>query len=178
MVILVIGPTASGKTTYVKEYMDQANKVVTYTSRKPRDGELEGIDYYFRTREHIKEKYANGELFDMVEYGGNLYGSSLKEVKEKESQGRAYIVIEPDGAERYIKVFEEEQVAYELVSVTAPEEELLKRLEVRRLADSIKYGQKEATRLYMQRQKQLTIDLIKVNKFFKKHTNYKEVKAW
>lgn len=58
------------------------------TTREPRDGETEGIDYYFHTREEFERMIHNGELIEWAEYVGNFYGTPKKHVEEQLNQGK------------------------------------------------------------------------------------------
>lgn len=71
-------------------------KVVTYTSRLPRDGELNRIDYNFDTRARIEALYRSGVIWEVEEFCGNLYGSP--EIRASED---VCIVLEANGAMRY-----------------------------------------------------------------------------
>ncbi|MEL7635601.1 MULTISPECIES: guanylate kinase [Sporomusa] len=76
----LIGPPASGKTSILKELAQYGiPEMVSHTTRKPRIEEIDGIHYYFVT----KEDFQKTELIERVEYSGNLYGLSKTEVLEK-----------------------------------------------------------------------------------------------
>lgn len=79
--IVITGCTAGGKDTIVakllKEYPD-LKRVITYTSRKPRNGELEGAELHFISREEFLEMVQRGEFLEYVEYADNLYGTTKK----------------------------------------------------------------------------------------------------
>lgn len=77
--VIISAPTASGKSTIVAELIKQlasSVRLVTTTSRPPREGEEDGRDYHFVSREEFIERRGKGEFFEWVEYSGNLYGSS------------------------------------------------------------------------------------------------------
>ena len=79
-VYTLIGPPASGKTSILKELAQFGiPEMVSHTTRKPRAGEVDGVDYYFVA----KEEFPKNELIERVEYSGNLYGLSKAEVLDK-----------------------------------------------------------------------------------------------
>lgn len=73
-VFVVTGPTGSGKTTVSHYLMEryQVPQVITHTTRLPRDGEVDGQDYYFET----PASFATKHYLEHVTYSGNQYGSS------------------------------------------------------------------------------------------------------
>lgn len=76
--IVLTGKTASGKDSVISKLLSRIpdlRKVVTTTSRAPRAGEKDGIDYNFISREDFKQKIEKGDFIEYVEYGGNLYGT-------------------------------------------------------------------------------------------------------
>ena len=83
--IVLTGKTASGKDTIkealLSKYPD-LKKVITTTSRAPRDGEINDVDYHFLTKEEFEQKVKSGEFAEYVEYGGNLYGTYKRELEQ------------------------------------------------------------------------------------------------
>lgn len=76
--IILTGKTASGKDTVISKLLSRLpdfKKVMTTTSRSPRAGEKNGIDYFFISREDFKQKIEKGLFIEYVEYGGNFYGT-------------------------------------------------------------------------------------------------------
>ncbi len=85
MLIVLTGKTASGKDTIKNQLLVKypaLKKVITTTSRTPRDGEKDGIDYHFLPREDFEQKIKSGEFAEFVEYGGNLYGTYKIELQK------------------------------------------------------------------------------------------------
>ncbi len=84
--VIFSAPSGAGKTTIVHEMMKikEFNLAfsVSATSRKPRPGEKDGVDYYFLTVEEFKQKISNGEFLEWVEvYPGQFYGTLKSEVE-------------------------------------------------------------------------------------------------
>ncbi len=85
MLIVLTGKTASGKDTIKNKLLGKypaLKRVITTTSRFPRHGEKDGIDYNFLTREEFLKKVKNDDFAEYVEYGGNLYGTYKTELEQ------------------------------------------------------------------------------------------------
>lgn len=84
ILLVVSGPSGSGKTTLCRRLADagEAHYSISCTTRPPREGELDGRDYHFLTREEFEERISAGEFLEHAEVHGNLYGSLLSEVGE------------------------------------------------------------------------------------------------
>lgn len=91
-----------GKTTVTKALVEQGwggHIVVTATTRRPREGEVDGIHYLFRTTQQFREMIERGELLEHAEVHGNLYGVPATPVREQLAAGRDVILtIDPQGA--------------------------------------------------------------------------------
>ncbi len=100
--VVVSGPSGCGKDTVVKCLRKQHPEIevsVSATSRLPREGEKEGVDYYYMTRECFEEKCKSGEILEYTDYLGNYYGTPKSEVDKRISQEITVIlVIEVEGA--------------------------------------------------------------------------------
>ena len=100
--IVLSGPSGVGKGTILKKYLETAtNGVVSVsaTTRKPRPGEQDGIDYHFIDRDTFMKWVNDGEMLEYTEYNGNYYGTPLQKVNEVREMGKNVILeIEVDGA--------------------------------------------------------------------------------
>ena len=77
------GPSGCGKDTVVKCLKYLRNDIflsVSCTTRGPRDGEKEGVDYYYLSRERFEEMIETGQMLEYNFYAGNYYGTSRKEM--------------------------------------------------------------------------------------------------
>ena len=96
--IVLIGPSASGKTEVAKELVkDQKfNKLVTYTTRKMRPLEVEGVDYHFISKEEFLDKINKNLFFEYVEYNSNFYGTLKEDITDDK-----VVILEPKGLKKY-----------------------------------------------------------------------------
>ena len=103
LLIIVSGPSGVGKGTVRDYYMKDESLNLTYsismTTRAPRAGEVDGVDYIFVTREEFEQKIQEGEFLEYAEFVGNYYGTSLKQVNKMREEGKNVILeIEVQGA--------------------------------------------------------------------------------
>ena len=99
--ILLAGPSASGKTEIAKILMKDfgIRKVVTHTTRSPRVGEKDGVDYHFVSREDFERLSQAGQFVETTSFNGNLYGSSKKEVADDK-----VLIVDPIGLKTYLSL--------------------------------------------------------------------------
>lgn len=103
--LILVGPSASGKTQIVKLLREKygMKKMVTYTSRPMRVGEVEGVDYFFLTKEDFLKKIEEGFFIEHVCYNGNYYGTSLAQVSKEK-----VVILEPTGLKHYLNKIKEQ----------------------------------------------------------------------
>lgn len=78
-IIIVIGPSGSGKSSFVEKAiseMDALEDITTYTTREKREGESDGNPYYFIDRADFEDRIKNGFFVEWAEVHGSLYGSA------------------------------------------------------------------------------------------------------
>jgi guanylate kinase len=95
LLVVLCGPTAVGKTTVLRRMRELGlpyHVGVTATTRPRRPGEVDGVDYYFLTRERFQALIAAGELLEHAEYSGNLYGIPRASVRGPLARGQDVIV--------------------------------------------------------------------------------------
>lgn len=103
LLIVISGPSGAGKSTLldlVKEQNKNAKFSVSVTTRNPREGEVNGLDYFFKSVEEFKQMIDHRELVEWVEYCGNYYGTPREYVSSTLREGYDVILeIETDGAQ-------------------------------------------------------------------------------
>ena len=100
--IVVSGPSGTGKGTICGKLLQQ-NKGIAYsvsaTTRAPREGEQDGVNYYFLRKEEFERMIAEGELLEWAEVYGNYYGTPLKKIRERLAEGQDVLLeIDTQGA--------------------------------------------------------------------------------
>ena len=90
--VVFCGPSGTGKSTLIKRLMNEYPNAfafsVSHTTRKPREGEKDGREYHFVTREQMIKAIENNEFLENAEFSGNMYGTSKKAVEDVLSSGR------------------------------------------------------------------------------------------
>lgn len=108
---VISGPSAVGKGTIVTTMIKGSDTIdlsISATTRGPRDGETDGVHYYFVSKEKFEEGIRNGEFLEYAEVHANYYGTPLAPVKEKLALGRDVILeIDVQGAMNVKKVYAE-----------------------------------------------------------------------
>ena len=130
--IVVSGPSGAGKDTLIQaalEAIPELALIASATTREPREGEVDGRDHVFLSRDEFERWIEEDRLLEWAEYSGNLYGTPKHSVEELLDRGRSVILrIELQGA-RQIK---ERRPDASMVFVRAPSlEETRRRLESR-----------------------------------------------
>ena len=132
VLLIVSGPSGAGKDTVIerlRELEPDLAYCVTYTTRPPRQYEIEGVHYRFTTRDAFTKMEQAGEFLETFEYAGNLYGTPKSFVEDALQRHRDLILKPEVNGARAIKTTYPEAV---LVFLTAPSnEELARRLERR-----------------------------------------------
>jgi guanylate kinase len=132
LLIVVSGPSGSGKGSIIKKYLENNKGVVlsvSATTRAPRKGEIDRCHYHFKTIDEFKKMIESDELIEWVEYCGNYYGTLKQWVLDQLSDGKDVILeIEVEGAMNIKKMFPESILVFVLPPGFA---ELRKRMEKR-----------------------------------------------
>jgi len=101
-VFIISAPAGTGKTTLVQKLTHEFPCVVesiSFTTRKPREGEIDGVHYNFVTEKEFERKIAEGEFLEYVRLYGYYYGTSLEWVESRLQQGKhVLLVIDTQGA--------------------------------------------------------------------------------
>lgn len=162
--IVVSAPSGSGKTTIAKKIMEKFPFIkfsVSATTRPKRNGEVDGRDYFFLTREEFESKIKNGELLEWEEIYGNYYGT-LKSVVESALKNGEVLLFDVDvnGAISIKNKFPDDSV---LIFIKPPNIETLKERLKRRKTETDEQIQKRLERVPMELEKAGYFDYIFVN---------------
>lgn len=133
MIYVIAGKGGAGKDTILKEVAKDLGKdiqvVVTSTSRPPRDGEVDGVDYNFETAEYFEnnmDKFICVDKYMVEPHGLCYYGVDLE--KMKESKVKQAIVLSPSGARELKKKYRDQvKIIYIMATRKVREERYLKR---------------------------------------------------
>ncbi len=102
LVLVISGPSGAGKGTICKSLVNKREDVhlsVSTTTRAPRAGEVEGINYHYITQEKFKSMIDNDELLEWAQIYGNFYGTPKSEILEQINRGiNVVLEIEMQGA--------------------------------------------------------------------------------
>ncbi|WP_243289926.1 guanylate kinase [Bacillus sp. FJAT-47783] len=112
LLIVLSGPSGVGKGTVRKALFEQEDVDFEYsismTTRKPREGEVDGVDYFFKEREEFEQMIRDGKLLEWAEYVGNYYGTPIEYVERTLNEGKdVFLEIEVQGALQVKKSFPE-----------------------------------------------------------------------
>ncbi len=93
-ILIISGPSGCGKSTLLKkvyESIDDYYFSISTTTRSPRVGEQDGVDYFFVSKEEFEEDIKMGHFLEYAEVHGNYYGTSLKPIKQAVEEGKLVI---------------------------------------------------------------------------------------
>lgn len=130
LLIVLSGPSGVGKGTIVNKLLAEGgySLSVSCTTRAPREGEVDGISYFFTDRKTFESKIKEGGFLEYSEHFGNFYGTPKAFVEEKLKGGNVILEIEVDGALQVKRAHPEAL----LIMIAPPsEKELISRLEKR-----------------------------------------------
>ena len=106
--LVLSGPSGVGKGTVLGELMKRRNDMcfsVSATTRKPREGEVDGVSYFFVSKERFEEMIGNNELLEYAQFVGNYYGTPRAYVEQQLEQGMNVILdIEVQGAKNIVEM--------------------------------------------------------------------------
>lgn len=128
--IIFTGPSGVGKGTILADFFKKADNNIVYsissTTRAPRDGEINGMHYYFISKEEFEKLIKEDSFLEYAQYSGNYYGTNKKFVDEKINSGKSVLLeIELQGA---LQVMEKRPDAVTIFIKPPTFEELEKRL--------------------------------------------------
>ncbi len=106
--IIFTGPSGVGKGTILADFFKKVDNNIVYsisnTTRNPRDGEINGMHYFFISKDEFEKLIKENAFLEYANYSGNYYGTSKKFVEEKLKEGKSVLLeIELQGALQVIK---------------------------------------------------------------------------
>jgi guanylate kinase len=127
--LILVGKAASGK-DYARKILEKSGLIygVSYTSRPSRDGEVEGVDYYFIEKDEAVRMAEASEFYECVEFNSWFYGTSIKEFERAN-----LFIMTPSGISKLKTEHRKESL---IVFLDIPEDVLLIRLSNRKDADN------------------------------------------
>lgn len=103
MIFVITGPSGCGKSTLVKRLLEEIENIefcISHTTRKRRNYEEEGSDYYFVTKEEFERMIEEDKFAEWAVVHGNYYGTSKREIEKKELQEDLLLDIDVQGAQQ------------------------------------------------------------------------------
>lgn len=100
---VISGASGVGKGTVLARLMQMCPELafsVSATTRPPRPGEVDGVNYYFINRESFEQMIAQGEFLEYSEHNANYYGTPRQQMLDKQEEGHVLLDIEPNGAKQ------------------------------------------------------------------------------
>lgn len=132
--LVLVGPFAVGKTTIIQKLLEFLKKFgfkknITVTTRNPRPGEINGVDYFFVSRREFQKLVSSGEFIEHATVHGHRYGSLKKTIIHAIENGDRLILALDVQGHRSLRKHEHEGLNQALMSIflTAPLEVLVKR---------------------------------------------------
>lgn len=141
LLVVVSGPSGVGKGTICKKILEEFSAwvSVSMTTRERREGEEEGISYYFVTKEEFEKRIEKGMLLEYAMYNGNYYGTPKDKILEHVEAGVDSILeIEVQGGEQVKKMFPNSVLIY----IAPPSKEVLKERLIGRNTESLEVIEK------------------------------------
>jgi len=126
--LILSGPSGSGKTSVAREVckkigLDKTYFSISTTTRAPREGEVNGVDYFFVSKDEFLEDISKNQFLEWAEVHGNYYGTSLKQIQSALDAGKiVFLDIDVQGFESIRKIYPKLITS---VFITTPNKEIL-----------------------------------------------------
>lgn len=141
LIFIVSAPAGTGKTTLAQRLVSEFSSVIasiSYTTRQPRDQEIQGVHYHFISHSEFEAKIAAEEFLEYVQLYGTYYGTSKQWVQEQQKQGKhVVLVIDTQGALRI-----KHQLPVVSIFIRPPSLEVLRQRLIQRQTESLEVIEK------------------------------------
>lgn len=131
LLFVLSAPAGTGKTTLINKLMKEFPSVkmsISYTTRQPRVGEVDGRDYHFITESEFEEKIAASDFLEYIKLYGCYYGTSSRWLKEQRESGKhIFLVIDTQGGRLIREKVDASYIFIMPPSISALESRLVKR---------------------------------------------------
>ncbi|MBD8947585.1 MAG: guanylate kinase [Clostridiales bacterium] len=118
LLVVLSGPSGSGKGTVLKQAMRSDPNIevsVSVTTRAPREGEIDGVNYYFLTPEAFQNLLVEDGLLEWAEFCGNFYGTPREKIEQRLNEGKDVVLeIEVQGAMKVRAAFPDAVLIFNL----------------------------------------------------------------
>jgi len=135
--LIIAGPSGAGKSTLVKllqqDFPNMFGYSISHTTRSPRPGEVNGVNYWFTDRESFLKEKSENKFIETAEYAANLYGTSIKAVADVQHTGKICLLdIDLQGVISFKSLSNQTIKPYYAFIVPPSIEELRRRLDNRK----------------------------------------------
>ena len=141
--IIISGPSGVGKSTVcsrVREMFPELQFSISCTTRKPRPGEVDGVHYYYLSKEEFEKRIANGDFIEYARVFDNIYGTLASEVIDRVTAGQdVFLDIDVQGAIQIQEAAEKNELlkkVCEFIILAPPSFEILENRLRSRASDS------------------------------------------
>lgn len=164
-IIILVAPSGSGKSTMARKLLNDFDNIrfsVSATTRPPRAGEQDGVDYYFLTREEFQTKIEKGDFLEWEEfYNGNRYGTLRSDVEKQLHSGYSVLLdIEVLGASNIKRIYKDEALA---IFIKPPSLEVLRERLIKRGTETEKTLKERLKRAKKESEYENSFDIVVVN---------------
>lgn len=142
IIFTITGPSCSGKSTLEKLMVERLGfeNVISHTTRQIRAGEVDGVNYYYITKDEFEDAAEDGDFIETVEFNDHNYGVSSAEIQRVASKNKPIvIVVEPEGMFQINDYATKHGYAHFAIFVDADEELIASRF-IKRIASEIDAG--------------------------------------
>ncbi|MFK5880630.1 MAG: guanylate kinase [Sulfurospirillum sp.] len=168
-ILVISGPSGSGKSSLMHEMMKRVEETyfsISTTTREMREGEVEGKDYFFISKEEFKQGIEEGNFLEWARVHDNYYGTSLKQILKELNAGKTVIFdIDVQGHKIAQEKFGNIITS---VFVTTPNQEVLKSRLIQRGTDSVQSIEKRLGNAISEMTRVKEYDFLLINDYFDK----------